>query len=74
MHEISTVISFAGVLGGVLALGLWGFILVFTEHKVLPAQLRMKKPLEVLVIISSVVMTVMGLIALVQFFQNLATG
>ncbi len=76
LMEVSytTVISFAGVLGGVLALGLWGFILVFTEHKVLPAQLRMKKPLEVLVIISSVVMTVMGLIALVQFFQNLATG
>jgi len=64
----TTVIAFAGLLGGVFALGLWGFILLFTEYKVLPKQLRMKPFLQVLLIISSVLMTVMGLIGLYQFF------
>lgn len=37
----------------------------------LPKRLRMKAPLQVLLVISSIVMTAMGLLALVQFFQSL---
>lgn len=64
-------ISFAGILGGVFGLGLWGFVLVYAEHKMLPQRLRMKPFMQGLVIVSSLVMTVMGAIALVQFFQSL---
>lgn len=67
----TVVISFAGILGGVFALGLWGFILVYTEYRMLPKKLRMKPFLQGLVLVSSTAMTGMGLFGLVQFFQNL---
>ena len=64
----TVVIAFAGILGGVFGLGLWGFLLLLAEHKVLPKQLRMKPFLQVLLLISALVMTVMGFVGLVQFF------
>jgi len=67
----TVVISFAGILGGVFALGLWAFILLYTEHKVLPANLRMKPLMQVILAISGVAMTVMGVVGLIQFFQAL---
>lgn len=66
----TTVISFAGVLGGVLSLGIWGFAQLWTEHKVLPEPFRMRKWLRVVLMISSIFLTGAGLLALVQFFVN----
>lgn len=65
-----TVISFAGVLGGVLSLGIWGFAQLWTEKKALPAPFRMHKGLQVVVLISSIFLTAAGLLALVQFFVD----
>ena len=67
----TTVISFAGVLGGVLSLGIWGFAQLWTEHKVLPAPFRMRKWMQVVVLLSSLFLTAAGLLALVQVFADL---
>lgn len=67
----TTAISFAGILGGVFALGLWGLIQLRVEAATLPPELRMKPTMRIIVLISSAVMLVMGLIALWQFFANL---
>ena len=66
----TAVISFAGILGGVLSLGLWGFAQLWTEYKVLAPEFRMRRPLQVLVAISSLALFGFGLVALVQFFQD----
>lgn len=65
-----TVISFAGVLGGVLSLGIWGFAQLWTEHKALPAPFRMHRAAQVVVLLSSIFLTAAGLLALVQFFMD----
>lgn len=67
----TTVISFAGVLGGVLSLGIWGFAQLWTEHKVLPEPFRMSTWLRVVLLVSSIFLTAAGLLALVQFFTDL---
>ncbi len=66
----TTVISFAGVLGGVLSLGIWGFAQLWTEHKVLPAAFRMKRWVQVVVMVSSIFLTIAGVVALIQFFMD----
>lgn len=66
----TAVISFAGILGGVLSLGVWGFAQLWTEHKVLPKPYQMHKVLWVIVLISSIFLTAAGALALVQFFVN----
>lgn len=67
----TTVISFAGVLGGVLSLGIWGFAQLWTEHKALPAPFRMRRWVRIVVLISSIFLTAAGLLGLVQFFVHL---
>lgn len=62
------VITFAGVLGGVFGLGIWGFMQVYMDQKMLPPHLKMKPFMIALVLFSSLVLFVMGLIALLQFF------
>lgn len=66
----TTVISFAGVLGGVLSLGIWGFAQLWTEHKVLPAPFRMHGVIRIIVLVSSIFLTVAGVLALIQFFMD----
>ncbi len=61
-------ITFAGVLGGVFSLGIWGFAQLATERRMLPPELRMKKPAEIAVLISSAALFIMGLVALLQLF------
>lgn len=62
------VIAFAGILGGVFGLGIWGFMQVYMDKKMLPKPLQMKTIMVVLVLISSLVLFVMGFIALLGFF------
>ncbi|PWH07185.1 hypothetical protein DEO23_00525 [Brachybacterium endophyticum] len=66
----TTVISFAGILGGVLSLGVWGFAQLWTEHKVLPKPYRMHRWAQVVVAISSLALFVFGVVAIIQFFQD----
>ena len=61
-------ISFAGILGGVFALGLWGLAQVYTERRVLPKPYQMHIVTTVIVIISALVMFLMGIVGLLQFF------
>lgn len=62
------VISFAGILGGVFGLGIWGFMQVYMDKKMLPERLQMKTFMVVLVLFSSAVLLIMGFIALLGFF------
>lgn len=64
----TAVISFAGILGGVFGLGIWGFMQVYMDKKMLPKELQMKTFMVVLVLFSSAVLFVMGFIALLGFF------
>lgn len=66
----TAVISFAGILGGVLSLGVWGFAQLWTEHKVLPKPFQMHVALRIVVLISSIFLFGTGALALVQFFVN----
>lgn len=66
------VITFAGILGGVTSLGIWGFAQMWTEHRVLPKAFRMHPVLQAAVLISSIFLFSTGVLALVQFFQGLA--
>lgn len=61
-------ISFAGILGGVLSLGIWGFAQIYTEHRMLPHELRMSSFYRIVLLISSIILFLMGLLALLQFF------
>lgn len=67
-----TVISFAGILGGVLSLGVWGFAQLWTERKVLPPRFRMHRVLQVILLLSSIFLTAAGVLALVQFVMGFA--
>lgn len=64
----TTAISFAGILGGVFSLGIWGLMQIYTEKVMLPKELRMGTVFKVLLAISSVILLLMGLLALLQFF------
>ncbi|HZL06842.1 MAG TPA: hypothetical protein VFE45_15735, partial [Coriobacteriia bacterium] len=59
-------ITFAGALGGVFTLGIWGLAQIYTEHKMLPKELRMKPVVQVLVGISGAVLLVLGFIGVLQ--------
>lgn len=61
-------ISFAGIMGGVFALGLWGMAQVYLERRVLPKPYQMHNVTTVIVVISSIIMFVMGIVGLLQFF------
>lgn len=69
-----TAITFAGILGGVFTLGIWGFAQLWTEHKVLPKPFRMRLPMQILVFISAVFLFFAGALALVQFFIGFFGG
>jgi hypothetical protein len=59
-------ITFAGALGGVFTLGIWGLAQIYTEHKMLPKELRMKPVVTWLVGISGTVLLVLGFVGVLQ--------
>lgn len=59
--------SFASIMGGVLALGVWGLAMIWTEKKVLPKEYRFSNVMYVIIFIFSAIMLILGIYALVQF-------
>lgn len=69
--SFTMLVSFGSILGGVLSIGLWAFAMLYTDIKFVPAKFQMGTVFRVILAISGFVMTIMGSVALVQFFQNL---
>lgn len=66
--ELVVIVTPASVLGGLLTSGLFCLAIVWTEHKVLPPQLRLSTAGQWWVIISGVLLTVLGVISTVELF------
>lgn len=66
--EYTDTISFAGIMGGVFALGIWGIAQLYTDRATMPKQYQMRTWVFVCVLVSALVMFVMGVIGLLQFF------
>ena len=58
------------IFGGVLTCGLWCLLMVWTDHRFLPAPLRMGWPLRVINLISGVFLTGWGLRGAFDFFTG----
>lgn len=67
--SFTTLVSFGALIGGVLSIGLWALAMVYTDRRFLPKRFQMSPVLITLLGISGVVMTVMGVIATLQFFD-----
>lgn len=59
--------SFTSIMGGVLALGVWGLAMIWTEKKVLPKEYHFSNVMYVVIFIMSVIMLMLGIYALVKF-------
>jgi hypothetical protein len=65
--DLVALITPANIVGGTVACGIYGLGLLVLERRVFPAALRTRPAARVLVAVSSVVLTVSGLIALGQY-------
>ncbi|MGJ9411190.1 Nramp family divalent metal transporter [Aeromicrobium sp. CF4.19] len=66
--ELVVIVTPASVLGGLLTSGLFCLAIVWTEHKVLPPELRLSTAGRWWVIISGVLLTVLGVVSTVELF------
>ena len=64
------IVTPAAIFGGVLTCGLWCLLMVWTDHRFLPAPLRMGWPLRVINLISGVFLTGWGLRSAFDFFAG----
>ena len=73
MSEIDAVniVTPAAILGSVLTCGLWCLASVWAERELLPRPYRMPRWLAVLVVVSGVLLTLLGVGAAIQFFGDL---
>ena len=67
--SFQSIISFAGIVGGSFATGLWAFAQLYTEKKLLPKEYRMGKFAAVMVAFSGAVLTFLGIVGFLQFFK-----
>lgn len=67
--SFTTLVSFGALIGGVLSVGLWGLAMVYTDNKFMPKAYQMKNITKIMVGISGVVLTFMGIVALLTFFK-----
>jgi hypothetical protein len=65
--DLVALITPANIVGGTVACGIYGLGLLVLERRVFPAALRTRPAARVLVAVSSVVLTVSGLVALGQY-------
>ena len=65
-----SIVTPAAIFGGVLTCGLWCLLMVWTDHRFLPAPLRMGWPLRVLNLVSGVFLTGWGLRSAFDFFTG----
>ncbi|MBG6184836.1 Mn2+/Fe2+ NRAMP family transporter [Arthrobacter sp. CAN_A214] len=61
--QLVIIVTPASILGGLLTSGIFCLALVWTEHKVLPKQLRLSTPGQWWVICSGVLLTVLGIVS-----------
>jgi hypothetical protein len=67
--SFTTLISFGSIFSGVLSTGLWALAMIYTEKKFLPKAYHMSTFAKVMVAISGIVLTSMGVLAVIQFFK-----
>ena len=60
-------VTFSSVISGATSCGLWCFAMLWIDGKRLPASLRMRTPMRVLVVIAGTVMTLLGLQTIVAY-------
>ena len=65
------IVTPAAILGSVLTCGLWCLASVWAERELLPRPYRMPRWLAVLVVVSGVLLTLLGVGAAIQFFGDL---
>jgi len=67
VEKLIPLMTFPSLMGGVLSCGLWCFGMIWLDRTKLPPQLRMSKLLTVMTAISGLILTGMGLKALIDF-------
>ena len=68
------IVTPAAIFGGVLTCGLWCLLMVWTDRKYLPEQLRMRSGLIVLNVVSGVFLTGWGILSAVKYISATFTG
>ena len=67
--SFTTLVSFGSLIGGVLSIGLWGLAMLYTDIKFIPKQFQMGTLGKVILGLAGTIMTLMGTVALLQFFH-----
>ena len=67
--SFTTLVSFGALVGGVLSIGLWALAMLYTDSKFLPKRFQMATGTKILLGIAGVVLTGMGVVAILQFFN-----
>ncbi|MFZ5753018.1 MAG: Nramp family divalent metal transporter [Bacillota bacterium] len=65
------IITPASILGGVLTGGIWCLAMYWTDRKMMPKSYQLGTAASVLLIISGIVMTILGIIAVLQYLKVL---
>ena len=68
------IVTPAAIFGGVLTCGIWCLLMVWTDRKYLPEQLRMRSGLIVLNVVSGVFLTGWGILSAVKYISATFTG
>lgn len=67
--SFTTLVSFGALIGGVLSIGLWALAMLYTDVKFLPKRFQMMMVTKIVLGVAGVVMTGMGVVAILQFFK-----
>ncbi|MDI9627550.1 MAG: Nramp family divalent metal transporter [Acidobacteriota bacterium] len=67
--SFTTLVSFGALVGGVLSIGLWALAMLYTDSKFLPKKFQMATGTQILLGIAGGVLTGMGVVAILQFFN-----
>ncbi|MDK2933641.1 MAG: hypothetical protein PWP27_1451 [Clostridiales bacterium] len=67
--KFTTLVGFASLIGGVFSIGLWALAMVYTDKKIMPKAYQMSSIVTIIVTISGIALTFMGIIAILQFFK-----
>ena len=67
------IVTPAALVGSALMCGLWCFAMLWSDRVHLPAGLQMKLPLRLAILVAGVVLTIVPMIGIVQYIQNLVS-
>ena len=68
------IVTPAAIFGGVLTCGIWCLLMVWTDRKYLPPQLRMSRWLVILNIVGGLFLTGSGIFSAVEFINTISFG